>query len=90
MSIGELFSPVMHTKGFLGIVDRIWMGLNRLGIIFSIIIIIIFIIALILLYPTIKKNGYIKKSKNIIINNLKTYKTFFNELHNDIINDSSY
>lgn len=81
MSIGELFSPVMHTKGFLGLVDRIWMGINRLGIIFSIVTLIIFIVALILFYPTLKKKGYIEKTKNIIVNNLKEYKSIFNELH---------
>lgn len=81
MSIGELFSPVMHTKGFLGLVDRIWMGINRLGIIFSIVTLIVFIVVLILFYPTLKKKGYIEKTKNIIINNLKEYKRTFNELH---------
>lgn len=80
MPIGELFSPVMHTKGFLGLVDRLWMGINRLGIIFSIITLFAVIVIVIILYPTVKKNGYIGKAKNIILDNIKSYKSMYQSL----------
>lgn len=65
MPVSDLWSREMHTKGFMGFVDSVWMCLNRLSIIFSILFVIVIIIAVIILIPYIKNSGYVEKIKRV-------------------------